>query len=80
MVRHAIASGNASLGIFSLRCKDDTVVAVGGDYRNVSSDVRVAAYSLDHGATWKLAETGRWDFVLAWMCRMAGMGGRRTDG
>jgi photosystem II stability/assembly factor-like uncharacterized protein len=58
VVETPLASGNASSGIFSLRCKDDTVVAVGGDYRNVSSDVRVAAYSLDHGATWKLAERG----------------------
>jgi len=58
VVETPIASGNASSGIFSLRCKGDAVVAVGGDYRNVSSDVRVAAYSLDHGATWKLAESG----------------------
>jgi photosystem II stability/assembly factor-like uncharacterized protein len=53
-----IASGNTSSGIFSLRCKGDAVVAVGGDYRNVSNDMGVAAYSLDHGATWKLAESG----------------------
>jgi photosystem II stability/assembly factor-like uncharacterized protein len=58
VVETPIASGNASSGIFSLRCKGDAVVAVGGDYRNVSSDVRVAAYSVDHGATWKLAESG----------------------
>jgi photosystem II stability/assembly factor-like uncharacterized protein len=58
VVETPIASGNASSGIFSLRCKGDAVVAVGGDYRNVSSDVRVAAYSMDHGATWKLAERG----------------------
>jgi photosystem II stability/assembly factor-like uncharacterized protein len=58
VVETPITSGNASSGIFSLRCKGDAVVAVGGDYRNVSSDVRVAAYSMDHGATWKLAERG----------------------
>jgi photosystem II stability/assembly factor-like uncharacterized protein len=58
VVETPIASGNASSGIFSLRCKGEAVVAVGGDYRNVSSDVRVAAYSVDHGATWKLAESG----------------------
>jgi photosystem II stability/assembly factor-like uncharacterized protein len=60
-----IISGNASSGIFSLRCSGDTVVAVGGDYRNVASEVRVAAYSLDHGATWKLAERGPLGFRSA---------------
>jgi photosystem II stability/assembly factor-like uncharacterized protein len=56
VVETPIASGNPSSGIFSLRCHGDTIVAVGGDYRNVSSDLRVAAYSLDRGTSWKLAE------------------------
>jgi photosystem II stability/assembly factor-like uncharacterized protein len=51
-----ILSGNDSSGIFSLRCSDDTVVAVGGDYRKTENSLRVAAYSLDGGATWKLAD------------------------
>jgi photosystem II stability/assembly factor-like uncharacterized protein len=51
-----IASSNPSSGIFSLRCWGGTVVAVGGDYRNISNDAHTAAYSLDHGATWKLAD------------------------
>jgi photosystem II stability/assembly factor-like uncharacterized protein len=53
-----IASGNASSGIFSLRCYGDTIVAVGGDYANTTQASRVAAYSVDHGATWKLSEQG----------------------
>jgi photosystem II stability/assembly factor-like uncharacterized protein len=51
-----ILSGNVSSGIFSLRCSGDTVVAVGGDYLNAGQPFRVAAYSLDRGATWKLAD------------------------
>lgn len=58
VVETPIASGNASSGIFSLHCYGNTIVAVGGDYRSVSSAVRVAAYSLDRGATWKLADRG----------------------
>jgi photosystem II stability/assembly factor-like uncharacterized protein len=53
-----IISGSASSGIFSLHRSGDTVTAVGGDYQKVTSDVRVAAYSLDRGVTWKLAERG----------------------
>ena len=55
-VETPILTGNASSGIFSLRCSGDTVVAVGGDYLNTGQPFRVAAYSLDRGATWKLAE------------------------
>jgi photosystem II stability/assembly factor-like uncharacterized protein len=58
VVETPILSGSASSGIFSLRCSGDTVVAVGGDYREVTGSLRVAAYSPDHGATWKLAEQG----------------------
>jgi photosystem II stability/assembly factor-like uncharacterized protein len=56
VVETPILSGNVSSGIFSLRCSGDTVVAVGGDYLNTGQPFRVAAYSLDRGATWKLAE------------------------
>src|SRR5262249_39122311 len=49
-----ILSGNASSGIFSLHCSGNVVIAVGGDYRKTSDEVRVAAYSTDRGATWKL--------------------------
>ena len=56
VVETPILSGNVSSGIFSLRCSGDTVVAVGGDYLNTGQPARVAAYSLDRGATWKLAE------------------------
>jgi photosystem II stability/assembly factor-like uncharacterized protein len=51
-----ILSGNASSGIFSLRCSGDTVVAVGGDYAKTAQPTRTAAYSLDRGVTWKIAE------------------------
>jgi photosystem II stability/assembly factor-like uncharacterized protein len=60
-----IIGGNASSGIFSLRCSGDTLVAVGGDYQKVASDVRVAAYSLDRGVTWKLPERGPLGFRSA---------------
>jgi photosystem II stability/assembly factor-like uncharacterized protein len=53
-----IVSGNPSSGVFSLRCYGDTIVAVGGDYLKPTQPSRVAAYSFDHGATWKLAEPG----------------------
>lgn len=53
-----IASGNASSGIFSIVQRGDAVVIVGGDYKNVEGAERVAAYSHDGGATWKLAKAG----------------------
>ncbi len=51
-----ILSGDAPQGIFSIIRNGDTVVAVGGDYKDLKRADRVAAYSLDKGATWKLAE------------------------
>jgi len=57
-----ILSGNDSSGIFSLRCSGAVVAAVGGDFRKPADVVRVAAYSLDHGATWKLADQGPGSF------------------
>lgn len=50
-----IAIGNASSGIFSITRIEHTVVAVGGDYKDPSRSVRVAAYSADDGRTWRLA-------------------------
>ncbi len=50
-----ILSGNPSSGIFSIACEGQTLVAVGGDYRNPTATKSVAAYSTDFGATWHLA-------------------------
>jgi len=50
-----IASSNASSGIFSITRIRNTVVAVGGDYKDPSRSDRVAAYSEDMGRTWRLA-------------------------
>jgi photosystem II stability/assembly factor-like uncharacterized protein len=52
-----ILSGTASAGIFSISCSGQTIVAVGGDYRNPKATRSVAAYSTDFGVTWHLAET-----------------------
>jgi photosystem II stability/assembly factor-like uncharacterized protein len=57
-VETPILSGNASSGIFSLRCSGKTLVAVGGDYAKTGQPFRLAAYSVDDDATWKLAEHG----------------------
>jgi photosystem II stability/assembly factor-like uncharacterized protein len=51
-----IASGNASSGIFSISVWDKALVVVGGDYKNPNDANRAAAYSVDQGKTWKLAE------------------------
>src|ERR1700722_9065234 len=51
-----ILSGNATAGIFSLACQDQTLVAVGGDYRQPTATKAVAAYSTDFGATWHLSD------------------------
>jgi photosystem II stability/assembly factor-like uncharacterized protein len=51
-----VASGNASSGIFSVACHGRFIVAVGGDYKEPDGASRVAAYSTDFGATWRLAE------------------------
>jgi photosystem II stability/assembly factor-like uncharacterized protein len=50
-----IAAGIASAGIFSIASGGDTVVVVGGDYKQVSLKTSAAAYSTDRGATWQLA-------------------------
>lgn len=50
-----IAAGIASAGIFSVARSGDTVVVVGGDYRQTTLATSAAAYSTDRGATWQLA-------------------------
>ena len=60
-----IYSGNASSGIFSIAQRGKAVVIVGGDYKNVTGAERVAAYSSDGGASWKLAESGPHGFRSA---------------
>jgi photosystem II stability/assembly factor-like uncharacterized protein len=51
-----ILGGNASAGIFSIGCSNDTIVAVGGDYRKPGNTQAVAAYSGDWGTTWSLSD------------------------
>jgi photosystem II stability/assembly factor-like uncharacterized protein len=51
-----LLSGEASQGIFSVFPAGETVVIVGGDYKETKAAVRVAAYSTDKGAAWNLAE------------------------
>lgn len=60
-----IYSGNASSGIFSIAQSGNFLVIVGGDYKNATSAERVAAYSSDGGASWKLAESGPHGFRSA---------------
>ena len=64
-----IASGNASSGSFSIVRAGDSVVAVGGDYKEVKVHDRVAAYSLDQGATWHPAaqQPGGFRSAVAWV-------------
>jgi photosystem II stability/assembly factor-like uncharacterized protein len=50
------ASGNASSGIFSIACRQRSLVAVGGDYRDPANPHRTAINSTDAGSTWHLAE------------------------
>jgi photosystem II stability/assembly factor-like uncharacterized protein len=54
-VETPIASGNPSSGIFSIACEGDSVVAVGGDYKEQARANRVAIHSDDAGETWHLA-------------------------
>jgi photosystem II stability/assembly factor-like uncharacterized protein len=50
-----LLSGSASFGIFSIFRGEDTMVVVGGDYKDLKRADRVAAYSVDKGITWQLA-------------------------
>jgi photosystem II stability/assembly factor-like uncharacterized protein len=51
-----VISGNASSGIFSIAIHGDLAAIVGGDYRDTGNANRAAAYSVDRGKTWSLAE------------------------
>ncbi|HET6929415.1 MAG TPA: hypothetical protein VFI45_03780 [Candidatus Acidoferrum sp.] len=55
VVETPILSGNASSGIFSLVCDEDTIVAVGGDYQDPARAYKNAAVSRNGGKTWELA-------------------------
>ena len=69
VVETAIAHGNASSGIFSIGRISDTVVVLGGDYKQPNRSEGTAAYSLDEGKTWKLAaqQPGGYRSALAWI-------------
>ena len=51
-----ILSGNPSQGISSIVRAGETVVVVGGDYSEPKRRAKAAAYSLDKGKNWHLAE------------------------
>lgn len=51
-----ILSGKPSQGIFSIVRAGDSVVVVGGDYKQPNQKEKTAAYSTDEGQTWHLAE------------------------
>jgi photosystem II stability/assembly factor-like uncharacterized protein len=52
-----IAAGNASSGVFSVTRFGNTVITVGGDYKDPNQGNRAAAYSRDGGATWHSSTT-----------------------
>jgi photosystem II stability/assembly factor-like uncharacterized protein len=54
--RTPMASGSASQGIFSIVRAGDAIVVVGGDYKDPKRREKTAAYSLDEGEIWHLAE------------------------
>jgi photosystem II stability/assembly factor-like uncharacterized protein len=51
-----ILSGKPSQGIFSIVRAGDALTVVGGDYSDPKRNEKNAAYSLDEGQTWHLAE------------------------
>lgn len=52
--------GKSSQGIFSVDFWDEkNGLIVGGDYKNIDSDVKNAAVTSDGGVTWKLIETSQ---------------------
>ena len=51
-----VFSGRSSQGIFSIVRAGDALVVVGGDYSDPKRNEKSAAYSLDEGQTWHLAE------------------------
>lgn len=68
-VKTPIAHGNASSGIFSIALMGNTMVAVGGDYKNPGRSDETAACSVDKGKTWKLAarQPGGYRSAVAWI-------------
>jgi photosystem II stability/assembly factor-like uncharacterized protein len=54
VVETPLLKGKARQGIFSLAKLGDIIVAVGGDYEQQTQTERSAAYSVDHGRTWRL--------------------------
>lgn len=68
-VETPIAHGNASSGIFSIALTRNTIVAVGGDYKDPGRSEDTAAYSVDNGTTWKLAtrQPGGYRSAVAWI-------------
>jgi photosystem II stability/assembly factor-like uncharacterized protein len=69
VVETPIAHGNPSSGIFSIGRITDTVVVLGGDYKQPNRSEGTAAYSLDEGKTWKLAaqQPGGYRSAVAWV-------------
>ena len=51
-----VLSGASSQGIFSIVRAGDALVVVGGDFSDPKRKDKTAAYSLDEGQTWHLAE------------------------
>lgn len=69
-----MVKGKAPQGIFSLARRGDIIVAVGGDFEQPEQGERSAAYSIDHGKTWRLARNfpggyrsavvrSKWEFI-----------------
>jgi photosystem II stability/assembly factor-like uncharacterized protein len=52
-----LAKGNESSGAFSIAVDGETLVVVGGDYRDRENPDGAAAYSQDGGRTWRAAES-----------------------
>jgi photosystem II stability/assembly factor-like uncharacterized protein len=54
--RTPILQGNPSSGIFSVGADENShVIALGGDYKEITNSEHVAASSSDNGKTWRLA-------------------------
>jgi len=56
VVKTPIVSGDPASGIFSITCKADGLLVVGGNYKNPKSAVQIAAYSKDFGDSWQLSQ------------------------
>jgi photosystem II stability/assembly factor-like uncharacterized protein len=78
-----ITHANASSGIFSICRAMESIIIVGGDYKDISRDIAVAAYSTDSGRTWKLSSSQPGGFRSAVTSydgyRIAAVGPNGTD-